>query len=236
MRSRSPVLAALRAAFPHSIPVLTGFGFLGLAYGIYMNVHGFSFIYPLMISLIVFGGSLQFVMVTLLLSSFAPVAAFLMALLIQARHLFYGLAMLERYRGLGWKRFFLIFGLCDETFSITCSTDAPEGIDKGWFMLWITWLDQFYWITASTLGGILGSVLPFDTNGLDFVMTAMFVVIFLNQWLKDKQHTPAWIGLGCSVLCLLIFGADSFIVPTMLCILLLLMLFRKPIEKGADLT
>ena len=131
--------AALRAAFPRTIPILTGFWFLGLAYGIYMNVSGFSFLYPMVMSLVIFGGSLEFVAVEMLLSPFAPVQTLAMALLIQARHLFYGLSMLERYRGMGWKKFYLIFGLCDETFSINCTADVPEGVDRGWFFFFVTW-------------------------------------------------------------------------------------------------
>ncbi len=225
---------AFLAAFPQTIPILTGFGFLGLTYGIYMNVSGFPFWYPMLMALVIFGGSLEFVTVELLLSPFAPAAAFLMALMIQARHLFYGVAMLDKYRGLGWKRFYLIFGLCDETFSINCSAVVPEGVDKGWFYFFVTLLDQSYWVTAATLGGLLGSLLTFNTQGLDFVMTAMFVVILLEQLLKEKKHYTALIGAGASIVCLLLFGPDSFLIPTMACILALLTLLRRPIEPTLE--
>ena len=124
---------ALRAAFPYTIPIFTGFCFLGMAYGIYMNVSGFSFVYPMLMSLTIFGGSLEFVAVEMLLSPFAPVQVFIMSLLIQARHLFYGISMLDKFHGLGWKKFYLIFGMCDETFSINYTAKIPEDVDRGWF-------------------------------------------------------------------------------------------------------
>ena len=224
-------MKALKAAFPQTIPIFTGFWFLGMAYGIYMNASGFSFVYPLCMSLLIYGGSLEFVAVEMLLSPFAPLQTFIMALLIQARHLFYGLSMLDKFKGLGWKKYYLIFGMCDETFSVNCSADIPEDVDRGWFYFWITLLNQFYWSAAATTGGIVGSLLKIDTSGISFVMTAMFVVIFLEQWLKEKEHSASLIGLAVSVLCLVVFGTDSFMVPTMVLIVGLLALLRKPLEK-----
>lgn len=224
-------IKALKAAFPQTIPIFTGFWFLGMAYGIYMNASGFSFVYPLCMSLLIYGGSLEFVAVEMLLSPFAPLQTFIMALLIQARHLFYGLSMLDKFKGLGWKKYYLIFGMCDETFSINCSADIPEDVDRGWFYFWVTLLNQFYWSAAATTGGIVGSLLKIDTSGISFVMTAMFVVIFLEQWLKEKEHSASLIGLTVSVLCLIVFGPDSFMVPTMVLIVGLLTLLRKPLEK-----
>lgn len=222
---------ALRAAFPHTIPIFAGFWFLGLAYGIYMNVSGFSFVYPMLMSITIFGGSLEFVAVEMLLRPYAPVQVIIMALLIQARHLFYGISMLDRFRGLGWKKYYLIFGMCDETFSINYTAAIPEDIDRGWFMFFVTMLNQLYWFSGATIGGLAGSLLKFNTDGISFVMTAMFVVIFLEQWLKEKDHISAYIGIGVSVLCLLIFGADSFMIPTMITIVTLLAAFKKPLER-----
>ena len=221
---------ALKTAFPCTIPIFTGFWFLGLTYGIYMKVSGFSFVYPMLMSLLIFGGSLEFITVEMLLSPFAPLQVFIMALLIQARHLFYGISMLEKFKGTGWKKFFLIFGMCDETFSVNYTAEIPEGVDKGWFMLWVTFLNQFYWVSAATTGGLIGSLLKFDTTGISFVMTAMFVVIFLEQWLKEKNHVSSLMGIAVSVLCLICFGADSFMLPTMAAIVLLLTLSRKKLE------
>jgi len=226
---------ALAAAFPYTIPIFAGFWFLALAYGIYMNVSGFSFLYPMIMSAVIFGGSLEFIAVSMLLSPFAPIQTLILTLMIQARHLFYGISMLDRFRGMGWKRFYLIYGMCDETFSINYTADIPEGVDKGWFMFYVTLLNQLYWVSGATVGGIVGSMLTFNTEGLDFVMTAMFVVIFLEQWMKEKKHYTAIIGIGSASVCRLLFGADSFLVPTMLTILLMLTLFRKPIEKAGGL-
>ena len=234
MSSPSVRRRALATAFPQTIPILTGFGFLGMTYGIYMNVSGFPFWYPMLMALIIFGGSLEFVAVEMLLSPFAPVTCFVMALMIQARHLFYGIAMLDKYKSLGWKKLYLIFGLCDETFSINCSVTVPEGVDKGWFYFFVTVLDQSYWVISAALGGLLGGLLTFNTQGLDFVMTAMFVVILLEQLLKEKKHYTALIGGGASLLCLALFGPDSFLIPTMVCILGLLTLLRRPIEPSLE--
>ena len=175
---------AFKAAFPYTLPILAGFSFLGMAYGIYMNASGFSFVYPLCMSFLIYGGSLEFVAVEMLLSPFAPVQVLIMALLIQARHLFYGISMLDKFKGMGWKKYYLIFGMCDETFSVNYTADIPEDIDRGWFMFFVTLLDQLYWGLSATLGALLGSLLKFDTNGIIFVMTEMLVVIFLEQWFK----------------------------------------------------
>ncbi len=224
-------IKALKAAFPHTIPIFAGFWFLGLTYGIYMNVSGFSFWYPMIMSLTIFAGSVEFIAVNMLLGAFNPMQALLMTLMINARHLFYGISMLDKYKGLGWKKIYLIFGMCDETFSINYTADIPEGVDKGWFYFWVTLLDHFYWFFGATLGGIFGSLIHFNTKGLDFVMTAMFVVIFMEQRLKDKNHLSSLIGLGISVFSLVIFGADNFIIPAMVGMLLILTIIRKPMER-----
>ncbi len=224
-------LKAFKAAFPCTIPIFAGFWFLGLAYGIYMNASGFSFVYPMLMSLLIFGGSLEFVAVEMLLSPFAPIQVLIMTLLIQARHIFYGISMLDKYKGTGGKKFYLIFGLCDETFSINYTADTPKGIDKGWFMFFVTLLNHFYWFSGATIGGLVGSLLKFDTQGISFVMTAMFVVIFLEQWLKEKNYTSSIIGFLSAALCLLCFGADSFMIPTMVTIVFLLMVFKKKLEN-----
>lgn len=201
-----------------------------------MKVNGFSFLYPMLMALTIFGGSLEFVAASMLAGVFAPLETLLVTVMIQARHLFYGISMLEKYKGTGWKKFYLIFGMCDESFSINYSTDIPDGVNKGWFMFFVTLLNHMYWVSGATIGGILGNFINFNTEGLDFVMTAMFVVIFLEQLLKEKKHYTAMIGVLSSVACLLIFGADSFLVPTMLTILCFLTLLRKPIEKSGGLS
>ncbi|MDO4389801.1 MAG: AzlC family ABC transporter permease [Eubacteriales bacterium] len=226
---------ALKCAFPHTIPIFAGFCFLGMTYGIYMKVSGFAFWYPMLMSLVIYGGSLEFVAVSMLLAPYAPMQAFLMTLMIQARHLFYGIAMLDKFRSMGWKKPYLIFGMCDETFSINCTAEIPEDVDRGWFYFFVTLLNQIYWVLGATAGGLVGGLIRFNTEGLDFVMTAMFVVIFLEQWRKEKRHDSAAVGMAASVVCLAIFGADNFLIPTMVCILAVLTALRRPLEqKEAD--
>ena len=234
MTKQNSIKKAFKAAFPYTIPIFAGFWFLGMTYGIYMNVSGFSFLYPMLMSITIFAGSMEFITVDLLLGSFNPVQAFLMTLMINARHLFYGISMLDKFRGTGLKKLYLIFGMCDESFSINYTAKIPPDVDRGWFMFFVTLLNHFYWFSGSILGGIFGSLIHFNTEGLDFVMTAMFTVIFLEQWLKDRQHISALLGLGISLLCLWIFGADNFIIPSMAAMLMMLTLLRKPVEKREE--
>lgn len=229
---RGKIKKAALCAFPYTIPIFAGFCFLGMTYGIYMNVSGFSFWYPMLMSLTIFAGSMEFVTVRLLLGAFHPLQAFVMTLMVNARHLFYGMSMLDKFRGTGFKKLYLIFGMCDETFSVNYTAQIPSRIDKGWFMFFVTLFNYFYWFSGATLGGIFGSLIRFPTEGLDFVMTAMFTVIFLEQWMKEKNHTSAFVGLGISLLCLVLFGADNFMLPSMAGILLLLTLLKRPLEKG----
>ena len=235
MEKKTIIKKALFAAFPHTIPIFAGFWFLGLTYGIYMNVSGFGFWYPMLMSMTIFAGSMEFVTVSMLLGGFHPLEALTMTLMINARHLFYGISMLDKYKGTGLKKLYLIFGMCDESFSINYTANIPEDVDKSWFMMWVTVLNQFYWVLGSTLGGLFGSLLKFNTEGLSFVMTALFVVIFLEQWMKEKNHTSAIVGIVLSVLCLVIFGKDSFIIPAMICILVVMTLLRKVMEKGGEI-
>lgn len=231
MVRRSSRRRAFAAAFPCTIPILTGFLFLGFTYGMVMHAAGFSFWYPMGMSLTIFAGSMEFLTVNLLLASFEPLQALLLTLLVNARHLFYGLAMLERYKGTGLKKLYLIFGMCDESFSINCTAQPPADVDKGWFYTFVTLLDHGYWVLGATLGGIFGAFLPIPTEGLDFVMTAMFVVIFLEQWLKDTRHPSELLGLGLSAACLICLGPDKFMLPAMALILGSLVLLRKFDEK-----
>ena len=227
----SKKLKALKCAFPKTVPIFAGFWFLGISYGIMMRTQGFSFLYPTLMAITIFGGSLEFVAASMLMGAFAPLQTLLVSFMIQARHLFYGIAMLEKYKGTGWKKPYLIYAMCDESFSINCSAEIPPDVDKGWFMFFVSLLNQSYWVSGAMIGGLLGSLVKFDTEGLSFVMTAMFVVIFLDSFLKEKQHISSAIGIGASVLCLVIFGSESFMIPTMVCITVLLTLSRRQIEK-----
>lgn len=226
---------ALRAAFPHTIPVFTGFTFLGIAYGILMNSKGYSVGWTALMSLTAFAGSAQYVAITFLTSVFNPVYALLMTLMVNARHLFYGISMIDKYKDTGKLKLYLIFGLCDETFSIICSAQSPEGVNKDWFRFFITLLDHSYWVLGSALGGVLGSMVSFNTKGLDFVLTALFVVIFVGQWKNQKNHKPAVIGILCSIICLAVFGQSNFIIPSMIAILAVLTIFQKKYVEKKEL-
>ena len=221
------IYQAFLAAFPNTVPILAGFIFLGAAYGIYMNTAGFSPLYPIFMSATIFAGSMEFIAVGLLREAFNPLYTLALTLMVNARHLFYGISMLDHYKDTGKKKPYLIFGMCDESFSINCTTPIPPGIDKGWFMFFVTLLNHFYWVCGATMGAVMGSFVSFNTKGLEFVMTALFAVILTEQWLKEKHHHSLLIGLGFSLLCLMVFGGQSFILPAMASILLCLTILRR---------
>lgn len=219
---------AFFAAFPQTLPILAGFTFLGIAYGLFMKSAGFPAIYPILMSLTIFAGSMEFVAAGFLCGpSFEPLRALLLTLMINARHLFYGLSMLDKYAGTGWKKPYLIFGMCDESFAINLTADIPPDVDRGWFMFFVTLLNHAYWVCGATLGGLAGSFIDFRLEGLEFVMTALFLVIFLEQWHKEKTHHSSLIGLAASFVCLVAVGADNFIIPAMILILVILTLLKK---------
>lgn len=217
---------AFQAALPCTLPICVGFLFLGMSYGFLMRSRGFSFVYPMLMSLFIFAGSMEFVAVELLLSAFHPLHAFFLSLMVNSRHLFYGLSMLSKYKNVGLKKLYLIYGMCDETFSINCTLVPPE-VDRGWFMFFVTLLNHIYWVCGATLGALLGYVIHFDTTGIEFVMTALFVVMFLNQWEEKAHHRAALTGVGCSLVCLLVFGSESFLLPAMGLILALFLVSHK---------
>ena len=215
--------AALRAAFPATIPVLTGYLCIGMAYGLLMANAGYGVFWALLLSLLCYAGSMEFVAVSLLTAGFDPVQALLMALMINARHAFYGLSMLEKYRGTGWVRPFLIFSLTDETFSLVSTLEPPDGVTRRDFYFWISLLDYIYWLAGSVLGALIGGLLPFDTTGLDFALTALFIVLFLEQWRKKENRPAALIGLGCTAVSLAVVGANRLVISAMVLILAVLL-------------
>ena len=224
-------LKALKSAFPLTLPVMAGYLFLGFGFGILLESKGFSFIWAFFMSIIIYAGSMQYVAIDLLSGGATFIATALMTVMIQIRHLFYGLSLIEKYKDTGKKKGLMIFQLTDETYSLIASAEPPDGVDKDWFYFFISILDHCYWIIGCTLGGLFGSVVTFNTRGVDFVMTALFIVIFTEQWLKTREHIPAVIGLGCSLICIFIFGANHFIVPAMTAILILLTILKKPLQK-----
>lgn len=225
---------AFQAALPHTLPICVGFLFLGMSYGFFMRSKGFSFLYPMLMSLFIFAGSMEFVTVNLLLSAYNPLYAFFLTLMVNARHLFYGISMLARYRNVGLKKLYLIYGMCDETFAVNCAVAPPQDVDRGWFMFFVTLLNQIYWVCGATLGALLGYVVRFDTTGIEFVMTALFVVMFLGQWEEARDHRPALTGLGSSLVCLLIFGGDRFILPAMALIIACFLPGQRKAQKGTE--
>lgn len=218
---------AFIAAFPHTVPVLTGFLFLGTAYGVLMQTKGYGVQWSVMMSAVAFCGSMQFAAVTLLTAAFNPLQAFLLSLMVNARHLFYGISMLEKYKGLGKIRGFLIYVLCDETFSISRTSEPPEAVDRKRFYFWISLLDYFYWVFGTFLGGVLGNFITFNTKGLDFVLTALFAVLFFEQMKQKGNRFSGIAGLICTAFCLAVFGKDNFILPAMAVILCVLSVGRK---------
>ena len=227
MTSRDEWMRAARAAFPHTLPVLTGFAFLGIAYGILMRAQGQGLALTACMSAIVFAGSMQYLAAPLFALGFAPLSAFLLTLMVNARHLFYGISMLDRLRGTGkWKNL-LIFLMCDETFSLLLNAQPPRGVDRTRFMVCIAVMDYLYWVLAS----VAGSLLTFDTTGMDFALTALFVVLFLEQIRKKENLRSGLFGLGATLLSIVtvgqIFGTDNIVIPAMILILAILLLGRK---------
>ncbi len=218
---------ALTAAFPHTLPVLAGFLVLGIAYGMLMLEKGYGPQWSVLMSAVAFCGSMQFVAITLLTTAFHPLEALILSLLVNARHLFYGLSMLEKYKGFGKAKAFLIYTLCDETFSIVSSVTPPEGVEAKYFYLSISLLDYLYWVFGTLLGGLLGELMPFDMKGLDFALTALFVVLFLEQIKKKGNWILGLIGVACAMLSRVIFGAENMVLPALAIILIALLAGRK---------
>ena len=232
MKNDSMKAAAFKAAVPYTLPILAGFAFLGLTYGLYMHQQGFSFLWPMLMSATIFAGSMEFIAANLLLQNFNPFYAFALTLMINARHLFYGVSMLDKFRGAGKKKWYLIFGMCDETFSINAAVTVPAGVDKGWFMFFVTLLNQSYWVVSATLGGLLGDLLQIQIKGVEFAMCALFVVIFTDRWISDTNRIPGVLGILCSTVCLIALGPENFIIPAMLLILLVLAVLKNRLTKG----
>lgn len=209
-----------RFAFRQSIPVLFGYIALGLGYGLYMHNLGFSFIYPTLMALTIYGGSVEFVIANMLIQHFQPVNVLLVTLVVGFRQFFYALSMLKEYRHTGWRKWLLIFGLTDETFVLNYYSEVPRGYDRTKVQTWITLLDWFYWVLGAFLGGFLGALLHLQVEGLDFVMTALFIVLALDQFLKEDSHISSLSGIAITIVCLLAFGKTYFLVATLLLLVL----------------
>ncbi|MBO1306294.1 AzlC family ABC transporter permease [Enterococcus sp. 669A] len=223
---------ALKTAFPLTVPIMAAFAFLGLSYGILMNQAGFNFVYPFVCSLLIFAGSIEFMTIGMLATTFDPINVLLLTLIVNARHVFYGISSLERFKSCDWKKWYLIFGMCDGTFSILSNAEIPDDVDKDWFMFFVTGLIHLYWVIAATIGGIVGSFITVEINGLSFVMTALFIVLFLDRVFKEEDHFSSLAGVVISIICLIIFGSEHFILPTML--MLLIVIIGKTKQKRRE--
>ncbi len=222
----------LRYAFVQSLPVLFGYVFMGMAFGLLLQDAGYNFIWAFFISLTCYAGSMQFVLIDLLTGGASLLRSAFMTLMINCRHVFYGLSLVERFQGMGRRKFYMIHALTDETYSLHCLVKPKEGMDARQLMFFIAVLDHCYWMAGCVTGALIGSLITFDTTGADFAMTALFVVIFVEQWKEAKCHLPALIGGGCALFSLLLFGPDSFLPPALFAAVVLLLLSRRTIDKA----
>ena len=225
---------AFRTAFPYTIPVLTGYLFIGLAFGVMFQEKGYNFLWAILMSVLVYAGSGQYLAVNFFVPGVSFIDIIFMTFMVNVRHIFYGLSLLEKFAKTGRKRPYMIFSLTDETYSLLCTTKTPEGVREDQFLFAIALLDHVYWITGSAIGAIAGAVIPFNAQGIDFAMTALFIVIFTEQWLAGGNRIPAVIGAVSAIALRLIFGSGNFVLPSMICIMICLVSGRKYIEKGRN--
>lgn len=216
----------IRQAFYKSIPVLAGYVVLGIGFGILMRDAGYGVLWTAAMSLFIYAGSLQYVGVGLLAGGASFLTTAITSLMVNARHLFYSISMIDKYKDAGKYKPYMIFALTDETYSLLCDGMTPSGVDTNQYRFLVSIFNHSYWVTGSIIGSLLGAVLPFSTKGIEFSMTALFVAAFTEQWLTTKDHVPALTGLICTLLCLVVFGRDNFLIPAMLLITLVLTLLR----------
>ena len=216
-----------KKAFTATLPIMAGYLVLGMGFGIILRSKGYGAIWAFAMSTVIYAGSMQYLAIDLICGGAGLLTTALTTLMVNARHLFYGISMVDKYKNAGKAKPYMIYALSDETYSLVCvDMDMEEG-ERNKFCLLVTALDQFYWVLGSVLGSLLGAVIEFNTEGMDFALTALFVTVFVEQWLSTKGHAAAMVGLAASVLCLVIFGSGSFLIPSMVAITLALTLMRK---------
>ena len=225
---------AFKRAFPYTIPVLTGYLIIGTAFGVMYAEKGYSFLWAILMSLLVYAGSGQYLAVNFFVPGISFLQVIFLTFMVNVRHVFYGISLVERFNRFGKSRWYMIFGLTDETYSLLCTTKVPKDVDEEKFLLAITILDHSYWTLGSAIGAIAGTVLPISSEGIDFAMTALFVVVFIEQWMEKKNRIPEIIGVAVAFISLQIFGADGFVLPAMLCIMLVLFAGRKRFGQRED--
>ena len=206
---------AFKFAFPHTIPIMAGYIFLGIPFGLLAVSQGFSPLFAILMSVIIYSGAIQYAAIDVFLASFNPMNAIILTLMVGARHIFYGIAMLTKFSKLDSKKYYTIFGLTDETFSVLVSIDIPENLSRDWVYFFITLLNQIYWVSGTVIGILLGSMITINLEGIDFVLTALFITIFVDQWLNSSSKVPALVGILSGLLCLVLFGANNFMIPAM---------------------
>lgn len=216
IKQTSPIWTAAKAAFPYSMPMMIGFLFLGIAYGLYMKALGFGVWYPLVMAALIYAGSVEFIVAGSLVLAFAPLQVFLITLMVSGRQIFYGISMLEKY-GVqnGKKRWYMISAMVDESFSLNYMAKIPPHLDKSWYMFFVTLYLHCYWVLGAALGNLFGN-LPLDLKGVEFAMTALFLIIFAENWMKEKNHESSLLGLGLALVCLLLVGKENFLIPTLI--------------------
>lgn len=223
---------ALKMAFPYTVPVMAGYLFIGAAFGVMFADSGYNVLWAVLMSVVVYAGSGQYLATTFFVPGISILQAVFLTLMVNIRHVFYGLSLVDRYNRFGRKRWYLIFGMTDETYSLICTTDVPDDVDEEKFLLSITLLDQLYWIIGTAIGSLAMTVVAFDSTGIEFAMTALFIVMFMELWYRRSNRPAELIGLIAAVVCLAVFGADNFVLPTMLLIVTVILLGRKRLEKG----
>ena len=219
---------AMKTVFLDTVPVMTGYLFLGAGFGILLSEKtGYGIGWSVGMALFMLAGSGQYLAVSLIAEHASIISAAIATFLINARHIFYGISLIEPYKSAGKKKPYLIFALTDETYSLVTQNEPPEGMRRHSYCFWVSLLDHVYWLIGCALGSILGSTLPISFEGVDFVLTALFVTMFVEQWISHKNHLPAIIGVGATALCLVLFGRDVFLIPSMALIAVLLTISRK---------
>ena len=226
-------MMTVKHAFKQSVPIMAGYIVLGMGFGVLLESKGYGVLWAIAMSMFIYAGSMQYVAINLITGGASLIATALMTLMVNARHLFYGISMLDKYKNTGKYKPYLIFALTDETYSLVCSGKIPEGVDRNKYYFLVSLFDQVYWLIGSVIGSVVGSVLNFNTAGIDFSMTALFLVVFVEQWKSTKDHASAIAGVAASVVCLLIFGAGNFVIPAMISITVILLLMRK-FRKGSE--
>jgi 4-azaleucine resistance transporter AzlC len=221
----------LKKSFRYTLPVLFGYIPLGFAFGILLASKGYGPEWAFFMSVIIFSGTGQYLIVSFLAAGASIPHVILMTFLLHFRYFFYGLSMIDKYHKIGKSKWYMIFGLTDETYAILSTETPPKDISRGAFYTAVTFMNHCYWIIGSTLGAIVGNILPFNTKGIEFVMTALFSVLVVEQWKAHKNHIPALIGFVIPIISLVILGSEHFLIPALLAVSVILMCMRPIFEK-----